>query len=214
MGLALLAFLAVWAPGWFIDFSEPPRKADLIVVLAGGYARPFYAADLYKEGFAPEVWVSRPYRPPGELKAVALGVDFPAEHEINSDILARSGVPKERIRLYGDSVMSTANEALALAKAKDLAGRTVLIVTSRHHARRAKWIFSRTLPKTKFLACATPYEEFTRKWWTKQDLARAAVLESAKTLYYLIGGRFVAPLEDTPHVSRSPLMRPLGASPS
>lgn len=200
-GALLAAALAVWFPGWFIDFSEPPRKADLIVVLAGGYARPFYAADLYKEGWAPEVWVSRPYRPPGELKAVALGVDFPAEHEINRDILIRSGVPGERIHLYGDSVMSTANEAMALGKAVELAGKTVLIVTSRHHSRRAKWIFRTTLPRTAFLACATPYEEFTRKWWTKQDLARAAVLESVKTLYYLVGGRFLAPLESTPHAS-------------
>jgi len=196
----LLGGLAVWLPGWFLDFSDAPRKADMIVVLAGGYSRPFYAADLYKQGLAPEIWLSRPYRPPAELKAVALGVPLPAEEESNRAILLRLGVSAERIHLYGESTMSTANEALSLARAANPSGKTVLVVTSRWHARRAKWVFRHGLPGAKVLVCATPYEEFSRRWWSSQDLARSAIMESVKMLYYLLGGRFLNPLEDTPYV--------------
>jgi uncharacterized SAM-binding protein YcdF (DUF218 family) len=196
----LLAGLAAWLPGWFIDFSDVPRKADMIVVLAGAYSRPFYAADLYREGLAPEIWLSRPYRPPSELKAVSLGVPIPAEEENNRAILLRLGVSADKIHLYGASTMSTANEAVAFRRAADPRGKTVLVVTSRWHARRAKWVFRHDLPGARVLVCATPYEEFSRRWWSSQDLARGAIMESAKMLYYLLGGRFLNPLEDTPYV--------------
>jgi len=195
-----MAGLAAWAPGWFIDFSDEPRKADMIVVLAGAASRPFYAADLFKRGLAGEVWLSRPYRSPADLKAVSIGVNIPAEEENSRAILLRSGVPAGRIHLYGDSIMSTANEAAALRRAANPSGKTVLVVTSRWHARRAKWVFRHDLPEADVLVCATPYEEFSRRWWSSQDLARAAVLESAKMLYYLLGGRFISSIENTPYV--------------
>ncbi|MFA6029071.1 MAG: YdcF family protein [Elusimicrobiota bacterium] len=199
--LVCAAAAGLAATAWWLDCSDEPRKADLIVLLAGAYSRPFHAADLYKHGLAPEVWVSRPYRAPAELKALALGTRIPAEEEVHRDILLRLGVPPARIRLYGDGVMSTVNEALALRRSLDLRGKTVLVVTSRWHARRARLVFRRALPGTKVLVCATPYEEFTRRWWTRQDLARSAVLEGTKMLYYLLGGRFISKLEDTPFVS-------------
>lgn len=192
------AALAAAGLGWWIDYFEPPRKADLLVVLGGRYSRPLYAADLYKQGLAPEIWLARIYRPPADLKVVSLGVDLPAEEEVDREILLKSGVPASAIRLYGTRVMSTANEALALSRAVETRGKTVLVLTSRYHARRAKWIFRSALKGADIVVSATPYEEFTRRWWTRQALARNAILEGAKTLFYLLGGRFFSQLEDTP----------------
>ncbi len=189
----------VWAIGWFLDCSDEPEPADLMVVLAGGFARPFYAADLFHEGIAPEIWLTRPYRGPGIKLALEAGVRIPTEESINREILLKRGVPSSRIHLYGREVMSTANEAASLGRAVDLRGKRVLVVTSRTHARRARWVFRTSLPGVEIRVTATPYEGFTRKWWTQQFLARAAVLETSKTLYYLFGGRFMSSLEDTPH---------------
>ncbi len=190
---AVMAMTAAWSIGWFIDFSDQPQKADMIVVLAGGYERPFYGAELFRQGWAPEIWISRPLRNPAELKAAALGVPIPAEEEINQAVLRRLGVPAARIHLYGDSVLSTANEALALRRAVDLHGKTILVVTSRYHARRSKWIFRHTLPEAEILACAAPDEASSRRWWSRRDLVCEALLEPIKMLYYLLGGRFLSP---------------------
>ncbi|MEE8425180.1 MAG: YdcF family protein [Elusimicrobiota bacterium] len=197
--LAVLLGSAVWVVGWFLDYSDEPEPADLMVVLAGGFARPFYAADLFHEGIAPEIWLARPYRGPGIKLALEAGVRIPTEESINREILLKRGVPASRIHFYGREVMSTANEAAALGRALDLHGKRILIVTSRTHARRARWVFRTSLPGVDIRVTATPYEGFTRKWWTQQFLARAAVLEISKTLYYLFGGRFMSSLEDTPY---------------
>lgn len=185
---------------WWIDFSEPPEKADLIVVLAGGFARPIHAAELYKAGYAPEVWLSRPYRGETERAVDALGVRLPREEEVNREILRKLGVPASAIRLYGRDAMSTVNEALALKAEARTRDKRVLVVTSRWHARRSKMIFERELRDAAWVrVTAAEGEPFARRWWTDQAMARMTVLELAKLAYYLIGGRFLSPLEDTPH---------------
>lgn len=199
LGLLLIGGAGVWAVGWFLDYSDEPAPADLIVVLAGGFARPLYAADLFHQGIAPEIWLARPYRGPGIQLALEAGTEIPTEESINREILLKRGVPSSRIHLYGREVMSTANEAASFGRAVDLRGKRVLVVTSRTHARRARWVFRTSLPGVEIRVAATPYEGFTRKWWTQQVLARAAVLEISKALYYLFGGRFMSSLEDTPH---------------
>jgi len=65
-------------------------------------------------------------------------------------------------------------------------------VTSRWHARRARLIFRSELKDSEVRVVATPYEEFTREWWARRQMADVAVLETAKLLFYLAGGRFLS----------------------
>lgn len=199
-GTLLLAASAAGAIGWWLDFSEEPGPADILVVLAGDYSRPLYAADLYAKGLAQEVWICQPAQSRAEALAIRDGVEILPEEEAYRRILIRRGVPNDKIRLYGRGIMSTVNEALALRAALLDHRKRILIVTSRHHARRSRWIFRRELPGADIRVVATPYESFTRKWWTQQAMARAAVTETAKMIYYLLGGRFISDLENTPHV--------------
>jgi hypothetical protein len=37
---------------------------------------------------------------------------------------------------------------------------------------------------------ASAYEAFPARWWTEQEAARNVLLESAKIVYYKLGGRF------------------------
>lgn len=178
----------------------PPAKADMIVVLGGSPTRPLYAADLYREGVAPEVWVPRPYRGSAAELLEELRARPEPEEEVYRRILLRKGVPAGRIRIYGDGVMSTSDEAVSLRREARLDGKRLLVVTSPWHARRARWVFRRELPGTEVSVAATPYEEFSRRWWTRQALANAAILETAKVAYYLLGGRFLSRLDNTPHV--------------
>ena len=183
------AAVAAFGVGWWIDFGQQPVKSDVMVVLAGGYARPAYAADLYARGFAPEVWISRPRRISAHAQLEGLGIRLPREESINRDILAKRGVPTKRIHLYGDGVNSTADEAAALREAFPSRGKNILVVTSRFHARRARMVFRRLMPEANIVVAATPYENFTAKWWEDKELASNAVLEMFKTVFFVAGGR-------------------------
>lgn len=60
---ALLVLMAVctllFADRWRYE-ADQPRRSDAIIVLAGAPERARYAADLYRRGYAPFVYVCRP----------------------------------------------------------------------------------------------------------------------------------------------------------
>jgi|GEM_PF-2090726 len=190
--LALLVaspFLALRAVAWWIDCGEAPVKSDILVALAGEYSRPAYAAELFAQGYAPDVWISRPERIPSHARLEKFGVHLPAEEEIDMKILLAAGVPEDRIHLYGHNASSTFEEAQALRADYAYAGKKILIVTSRFHVRRARMIFRRSLPGAEIHVVAEPYDAPQGDWWKDKDLAENAVLETLKTIYFLLGGR-------------------------
>ncbi len=106
VGIAVLAILALLVvigivvfrnAGHWLVREDAVGKADVIVVLSGGL--PFRAegtAEIFKSGYAPAVWVSRPEGPQEEL--AALGIHFVGEEEYNREILVNEGVPDSRPR--------------------------------------------------------------------------------------------------------------------
>ncbi len=189
LALAAAARLSLSAVGWWIDFGEKPVKSDVLVVLAGGYARPAYAAELFAQGCAPEIWIGRPRRPSPLVELDKMGIHLPREEDIDREILLKRGVPEDRIRLYGRDVNSTADEASALRAELPPGTKTILAVTSRFHARRARIILRRLVPGVAIRVAATPYEAFDRRWWKNKELAQNGALEIFKTAYFLAGGR-------------------------
>jgi uncharacterized SAM-binding protein YcdF (DUF218 family) len=182
--------LALAAVSWWIDCADPPQRADIIVVLGGGFARPIYAADLYKRGLAPEVWLSRILPDEDEKLVRGLGITLPRETEINHAILLKKGVPERAIRLYGRDVNSTSDEAGALAREFDGRGKRIILVTSRYHDRRTRLIFRHRLPGAQVIVCPTPYETFDRRWWRHKSLGLNAASEMFKLANYLAGSPF------------------------
>jgi uncharacterized SAM-binding protein YcdF (DUF218 family) len=189
LALASSAPLALYAIGWWIDFGQQPIKSDVLVVLTGDYARPAYAAELFAQGFAPEVWLSRPRRLSALAQLDLMDIHLPREEDINREILVKRGVPKDRIRFYGRDVVSTADEASALRGEFPSRGKRILVVTSRFHARRALITLRRFLPEADVRVVATPYEHFDRRWWKDKELSQNAMFEVLKTFYFLSGGR-------------------------
>ena len=185
------AILGPAAVGWWMDFSDAPVRSDAMVVLGGSYERPLYAAELYRRGLAPEVWLSRPFRAPEESRIEALGIPLFAEEKVNRAILIKSGVPASRIRFYGQGVLSTADEARSFARAYDARGKKVLVVTSRYHARRARLEFRRLVLADDVRVAAPPGGDY-RHWWRDRHLAECGVTEAIKTVHFLLGGMFLS----------------------
>lgn len=188
--LALLALAGLMATaGWWLPATDEPRPADAILVLAGDVRRAVHGADLYLEGLAPAVYIGRPfYDPPEPL--CSLGLPCPRQEDEMRAVLLLKGVPPEAVRLYGDELLSTVEEAEAFARALPPEAKTVLVVTSPSHSRRAKLALARVLPGRELVMCPTPHERFEREWWTHQSSAKAVVLELAKFAHYYLGHPF------------------------
>lgn len=188
----LVTFLA-GAAAW-LRAPESPAKSDVIVVLAGSVERAFYAADLYRQGYAPLILVSRPEREGGQRMLDELGMKLPAEEDVNMQVLQRKGVPQEHIRVIGSGARSTFEEALAVRE--EIAGKPlrVMVVTSPYHVRRTGMIFRKILgdAPAELRVVGNTYEQFPEQWWSDQGAARNVVLESAKIAYYLLGGVFLS----------------------
>ncbi|HTP62355.1 MAG TPA: YdcF family protein [Burkholderiales bacterium] len=190
---AATAYFFVHAGGW-LNHPDAPIKADAIVVLSGRFERTMYAADLYRDGYAPVVVLSDAVADEGSAKLAALGIRLPSGEEIQRQILRAKGVPQEKIEMLGPLARSTADEAKTIAERYGQPGRRILVVTSPSHVLRARLIISRALEGrgATLAVCATPYEELPDRWWKSQDAARDVLLEWSKLAFYLLGGRYSA----------------------
>ncbi|SNS27408.1 Uncharacterized SAM-binding protein YcdF, DUF218 family [Humidesulfovibrio mexicanus] len=188
LGLALCAGLMLCA-GWWLPVHDAPGPADAIVIMGGDARRSAHGADLYLAGYAQAVYVARPfYDPPEPL--CELGLPCPREEEVVQTVLSIKGVPRAATRLYGRELLSTVEEAEALARALPPEARTILVVTSPSHCRRALAVLRHELPGRTILMSPTPHERFEPKWWTHQASAKAVVLELAKFAQYYVGKPF------------------------
>ena len=194
---ALLAGLALafgYHAATWLKQSDTPAQADAIIVLSGRYERAMHAADLYRAGLAPVVVLSEPVRERTFDELQALGITLPTATEIQRRVLQAKGVPPSAVRMLPGKVLSTADEAAAIAAQYGKPGARLLVVTSPSHLRRARMILERALAgrDATLMVCATPYESFPDDWWRSQDAARDVVLEWAKIVFFLVGGRFSA----------------------
>jgi uncharacterized SAM-binding protein YcdF (DUF218 family) len=198
--LALALLVAGAAALWFahnaarwLNNPDVAARSDAIVVLAGTYQRAMHGANLYRQGFAPLVYVSVPVPDPAARDLAALGIRLPPKEEVYEQTLRAMGVPVAAIKRLGAGAISTFDEAAAAGKVF-ARGERLLIVTSPFHVRRSRLIFSDALERQGIAVAvvATPQEPFPERWWTSQDAAREVLLEWSKILYYLLGGRFRA----------------------
>jgi uncharacterized SAM-binding protein YcdF (DUF218 family) len=192
-GISLLLLMlgggAMLTAGWWLPVEDELKPADAMVLLGGDPRRAVHAADLYLEGLAPVIYTCRPMEESRE-PLCSLGVPCPREEEITTLALWLKGVPDEAVHLYGQGTMSTVDEGELLAKLLGPEVKTIIVVTSPHHCRRAKLILTRLLPGRELLFTAPPYERFEHKWWTHQTSARNVIIECSKFLFYFVGKPF------------------------
>lgn len=150
--LAALLFLVLLCAGLYLArhpilrfageelvVEDALQKSDAIIILSDDnfYAdRATRAAELYRQGLAPVVVASgirlRPYAGISEL--------------MTHDLVER-GVPRENILPFPQDADNTREEALALKPlALQKRWKSVLVVTSNFHTRRARFIFRRVFP--------------------------------------------------------------------
>jgi len=115
------------------------------------------AAELFRKGAAPIIVAS------GRRLRPSAGIVELEEHD-----LIERGVPRERILRFPQDADSTLEEAAALAQfSVDHHFRSVIVVTSNYHTRRARYIFEKELPKRIAVSVASAHDgDFDPEhWW-------------------------------------------------
>jgi uncharacterized SAM-binding protein YcdF (DUF218 family) len=149
------------AESWVID--EPAAHADALLLLGDDnfYAdRATRAAEMIRHGVAPLVVAS------GRRLRPSAGVAELQEHD-----LIERGVPKDKIIRFPHDADSTLEEAAALARlCSERRFRSVIVVTSNYHARRARYIFAKVFPPGIAVSVAGAHDgDFDPEhWWEKR----------------------------------------------
>ncbi|MGD0946911.1 MAG: YdcF family protein [Candidatus Binatia bacterium] len=183
--------------GRFLIVRDAARPAEAIVVLSGSLPdRILEAVDLYQARLAPRIILTRGPVLPGLAILRQRGGNVPEPHEENQIIAQQLGVPAAAIVLIPTPVSSTIAEAQLVVNylhAQRL--KSVLLVTSQTHARRAAMIFRHVAGDSVQVAvCPSPYDSFTpESWWRERGIARRVVTEYAKLLNYLLIDRWRTP---------------------
>ena len=150
------------AESWVVD--EPAAHADAIVVLGDDnfYAdRATHAVELFRQGVAPLVVAS------GRRLRPNAGISELIEHD-----LVERGVPKEKVLRFAHDGESTVKEAEAVTKlAEDHHWKSFVIVTSNYHARRARYIYGKIVPRQISVSVASARDgKFDpERWWEKRE---------------------------------------------
>lgn len=155
------------ALGRFLVDSQPPQPADIVLVLGGDFWGPrvVVGAELAKQGFAPIALISGP--PYSEADRVR------PEGELAVEFLVKAGFPKKLFQVFAHYASSTIDEAKALRG--ELARRhvkTVLLVTSSYHSRRATIVMSLFCPGVRFISVPAPDSHYHVAEWWRDDSSR------------------------------------------
>jgi uncharacterized SAM-binding protein YcdF (DUF218 family) len=203
LGIYLLVILAVLLVSGVVMFrnvgrwlvrEDPVERADVIVVLSGGLPfRAEGAASVFKSGYAPAVWVSRPTGPQEEL--AALGIHFVGEEEYNREILVQQGVPDSTIRIFPNAIVNTQEEVEEISRDMRQAGlHTAIIVTSPQHTRRVKALWTKLVgDDPRVIVRAAPGDPFDANHWWRNTADVLAVVRETMGLLNVWAGLPVKP---------------------
>jgi len=128
--------------GRWLIVEDPLQNAAAIAVLSGRMpGRALEAAKVYKQGYAPQVWLTHSTEPGATL--AQLSVPYQGEDAYDRLILIHEGVPESAIHVLDPPIVNTADEMAAIGQALSSANpRRVILVTSKVHTRRTRTLWN------------------------------------------------------------------------
>jgi uncharacterized SAM-binding protein YcdF (DUF218 family) len=176
----------------FLIVRAEPSHADIVVVLSG--------SSVYEERIRHGIAVLLE----GRALSIVLTNDglrgrWSRRRQANltsteraKDAVLDAGINDQRLITLPQRVNSTYDEAVAVRGFAEKAGiRSVLVVTSPYHSRRALWVFRRVLEPAGVevgIDSPPPGEQSPRPdtWWLSRTGWHSVALEYVKLAYYLI----------------------------
>ena len=192
--LILLACSAFRHVGRWLIREDALAPADVILVLSGGMPqRAEEAASVFREGYAHEIWVSRPEGPQAALQP--LGVQFIGEEEYDRLILIRQSVPETAIHILPDTIVDTEQEIEETAREMRHARKSsVIIVTSPEHTRRVRALWKKLVGSNiRVIVRGAPKDPFDADHWWRNTRDAYAVVREILGLFNVWAGLPVRP---------------------
>jgi hypothetical protein len=177
----LLGLLALRSGRYLI--VDEPQKADVILVLAGETEqRPARALELMSQGYGAKLIFDVPAKP--------RFYGFSQPDLVQKFIAAIPG--SERMSICPITGLSTKEESRDAASCLAASGaRTVLLVTTSFHTRRALSIFRRELPSYEFsVAAVNDPRQFGVNWWSNRQWAKVNLEEWTRLAWWQLVDRW------------------------
>jgi uncharacterized SAM-binding protein YcdF (DUF218 family) len=184
--------LLAWLAAHFLIVSSPLPQADAIVVLSGSSTyreRTRHAAEVFKAGRAKLVLLTNDNQKGGWSQEEERN---PFYYELERMELELSGVPRQSIEVILDPVTGTYEESILLRQYAEAHGiKSLLVVTSAYHSRRAWWtlrkVFGGSAVSVGLEAVGTGLQTPTpATWWFHINGWRLVPGEYVKFAYYLL----------------------------
>jgi uncharacterized SAM-binding protein YcdF (DUF218 family) len=177
--------------GLYLTKEDAIGKADAIAVLAGTRMdRALEAADLYQNGYAPRIVITRQKPEPSFAALAQRGVTLASDEDVTRGVLEKLGVPAAAIIVPDAIHDNTAQEAQTLRQLAVMnRWRTLIIVTSKY-LRWAGFAIRRELKDTgtEVMMHGTGYDEVNPdRWWTSRADWRWVIIEGGKLVVYELG---------------------------
>jgi len=162
--------------------QDPIRPSDIILVLGGddNGERVFEAVKLYKEGYAKKILMSS-----GPLAWKLTGAEWMKKQAV------AEGVPVKAILLEDRSCSTIDNALFSLPILEKGKVKTVILVTSPTHTRRAKKVFDKVFKPAGIKICYHPAQKNSFKldgWWTRHEDTQLVVWEYVSLVFYSMKG--------------------------
>ena len=178
--------------GRFMAAEDPLVKADAIFVFAGTRVeRPMEAYDLYRDGWAPRIVVTRAVAEQAILVAERKGVRVASDFDVTRAALLQLGLPDSALISPERIHDNTAQEAQTLRMlALRYRWRTVILVSSKYHLRRISVACAREMKGTgvQLIRRGSRYDASTpEQWWSRRSDIRWLLSEVPKLAAYELG---------------------------
>ena len=178
------------AVGEYLVTDDCLERADAILMLTGDFpARILEVVELYREGYAPLIVLTRSVEPPGYQELIKRNVAAPELHDLNRSVALQLGVPEAAVIVLERKANSTRTEVdalLAFLTERNL--ESVILVTSRYHTTRALRIFKRGSDgRIKVMMRPSRYDTFDpSQWWRVRSDTSHVLFEYQKLVFYYL----------------------------
>lgn len=192
--LVLASFIIVPYMGSWLVKEDELQPADAMVILMGSLSdRVQEAFHVYEDGYTQLIILPEPKRIDSALQNNK-SIRIPINLDIVYDVLLELGVRQEQIVVLPYGTRSTKDEAVAvrsyLEKHPNI--RSVILVTSASHTRRASMIFRREFRKLddeiKLISRPSRYSSYKgREWYRHRGSIKVVFSEYIKTAAWFFG---------------------------